>query len=49
MRYWKQFPPTHLLVRAVAIWAGAYKPEETQAVKVSSPDELRALFPSGSI
>jgi hypothetical protein len=40
MAYWREFPPTHLLVRSIAIWAGAFKPRED--FKLSSIDDLKA-------
>jgi hypothetical protein len=52
--YWKKCPSTHLLVRNIAIWAGAFKPEPEPSKSVrwndsSSLEELRSLFPSGII
>lgn len=49
--YWREFPPAHLLLRAIAIGLGAFKPrEETDArAQENAIAKLRALFPDGRI
>lgn len=46
--YWKRFPPTHILVRYLAQWAG-WKPPAADDVKPMSLEELAAMFPTGKI
>jgi hypothetical protein len=53
MAYWREFPPTHLLVRNIAIWAGAFKPASRAAdpkiAQAENDAKLRAMFPTGKI
>ena len=45
MRYWRDFPPTHILVRALAIGIGVYKPEKSHGGSEDMSDaQLRAMF-----
>lgn len=52
-RYWRAFPPAHLLLKAIATWAGALKPhdfdvpDQPRASGPSGLAELRAMFPGG--
>jgi hypothetical protein len=47
--YWRDFPPVHMLVRAIAIGLGAYRPQERATEKENAMATLRALFPGGKI
>jgi hypothetical protein len=52
MAYWREFPPTHLLVRNIAIWAGAFKPASrgrSEKAQAENDAKLRAMFPTGKI
>jgi hypothetical protein len=43
MAYWRDFPPTHILVRAIAVGLGVFKPERALGEEMSDA-ELRAAF-----
>ena len=47
-KYWKQFPPTHVLVRQIAIALEAYKPPPEDRPQ-GTLDDLRSIFPAGKI
>jgi hypothetical protein len=49
--YWRECPPTHVLVRAIAVGLGVFKPETkpTAFDNARVDAELRAAFPSGVI
>jgi len=49
--YWKDNPPLDVIVKTIAVWAGAYKPTETTAKQIHAPvsnnttkEDLTALF-----
>ncbi len=44
MAYWRDFPPTHILVRALAVGIGVYKPEKFRGTEEMSDSQLRAMF-----
>jgi hypothetical protein len=45
MAYWRDFPPTHILVRAIAVGLGVYKPKRTPGADEEMSDaELRATI-----
>jgi hypothetical protein len=48
MKYWHKFPPPHVMLRAIAIKQGAYKPEPDAAPR-GKVEDLRSLFPGGQI
>jgi hypothetical protein len=47
--YWRDFPPVHVLLRAIAVGLGAYRPQEPAAAKQDAMATLRAMFPDGKI
>ena len=52
MAYWREFPPSHLLLRSLAIWAGAFKPPralDPNKAAAENDAKLRAMFPTGKI
>ena len=45
MAYWRDFPPTHVLVRALAVGIGVYKPDKAVGgTEEMSDGELRSMF-----
>lgn len=44
--YWREFPPTHVLVRAIAVGLGVFKPGAPPRDAMAT---LRAMFPGGKI
>ena len=49
--YWKEFPPTHVLVRSIAAYLGAYKPERRADPRAHEDAiaQVKAAFPDGRI
>jgi len=47
--YWRRHPPLPVMVRALAIWAGAWEPPKPKLTTDETKQKLRALFPSGKI
>jgi hypothetical protein len=46
--YWEKYPPTHIMVRNVALWLGAYKPSNSTVEKITL-DQFRAQHPNGIV
>jgi len=45
--YWQKYPPSHLLLRSIAIWAGAIeRPPDPTAPRLTLA-ELRGQYPDG--
>ena len=45
MAYWRDFPPTHIMVRAIAVGIGVFKPEKSRGGDEEMSDaQLRALM-----
>ncbi len=44
--YWREFPPTHLLVAKIAVYLGAHKPEvrHTAESDAAFDAELRSMM-----
>ena len=44
--YWREFPPTHVLARAIAVGMGVFKPVPPPRDAMAT---LKAMFPEGKI
>jgi hypothetical protein len=44
--YWREFPPPPMLLRAIAVGLGVYKPAASASDAMGT---LRAMFPGGKI
>ncbi|MFY9831691.1 MAG: hypothetical protein WAK66_03125 [Methylocystis sp.] len=44
--YWREFPPTHVLARAIAVGLGVFKPAAPPRDAMAT---LKAMFPEGKI
>lgn len=47
--YWRKHPPLPVMVRALAIWAGAWEPPKPKLSTEDTMQKLRSLFPTGKI